>query len=676
MVNIDGLQNKVGTIKIKNYSFENEKTFEGVYGSYNFYFETDENWQVQSTFLELIINQSNLNLDKSASLSVYINDAPIYSAYLYDKIGDNRKLNIPISTEYLNAGVNNIRIKTFRRISDDFCHDNINSANWITIKKDSFVHVEYVERNDSLNINDFPYPYLTMENSIYKAKIAVPNSLDSECLEAAAILAQGLGNYHKLKDVKVQFTKYSQITDKEENLILLGKIASLPEVIISKISEEEKTWAENGVLIKEIISPFHSNKRILLITSESYENDLSKASLALTNKDIVSQMKKQSVYITKDIEFPKVQKSSEYNISLEQLGYNSITMEGIFNNSVDFGINIPKNRKLKKGSRINLNVRYSDNLNFDKSLITVYLNNEPVFSEKLNEEKSNDHILEIPIPDYMLDNNYIGMRVEYYLELKDAYCGYKNRKSAWGFVSNKSYFQLPYEEREDLHLEYYPWPFIKENKLNNVIFILPGNPLEEELEVLENVSVFLGKNVKDIERIIVKKYNELVEEDKKKNIIIIGNRDNNRLIKEINDKLYIKFDENYNRYISNEKFYFLESSDYWSAIQLIQSPFNDNRALLSISSTKDEAIKLAGDKLSDNKEVFKLKGDYYLIGEERDSYWTYKEEKEGKLKDDKDDKESKLTMNKQTIDILIITLITLGIVLVSTVLIIRKNRKR
>lgn len=96
--NIISVQNVMAvSSKSKNFRVEKDMKMEGVFGSNVFFFNIDGSWKVDSTYLNLIFTESEL-LDKTQStLTVYINDSPIYSMKVGDKkkYKESIKINIP-----------------------------------------------------------------------------------------------------------------------------------------------------------------------------------------------------------------------------------------------------------------------------------------------------------------------------------------------------------------------------------------------------------------------------------------------------------------------------------------------------------------------------------------------------------------------------------------------------
>jgi hypothetical protein len=141
------------SVAVKNYAFGPDVQVSGVFQSYEYYFNTANYWDIQDgCFLELVFSRTDLEIDENSTLSLLINDYPIYSTYIarYEKY--KACIKIPIPKEKINEGFNEITLKTYQRITDDSCEDRMNPANYLVYHAESYVHIEYHKAKDSSKI--------------------------------------------------------------------------------------------------------------------------------------------------------------------------------------------------------------------------------------------------------------------------------------------------------------------------------------------------------------------------------------------------------------------------------------------------------------------------------------------------------------------------------------------
>ncbi|SHJ97037.1 cellulose biosynthesis cyclic di-GMP-binding regulatory protein BcsB [Tepidibacter formicigenes] len=668
-------------IQSKNYHLNNDITIDGILGSYVFFINIDKHWQVKNNaYFEMIFSQSQIKNYKNSTLTIEINNMPIYSVCLYDKDTNKERIKIPIPLDKINEGYNEVKIKCYHRITDEPCADIINPGNWIVIHKDSYVHIEFVEKQDSVSLIDYPYPYLKKnKNKPVNNVIIVSDDYRNYELNAAVILATNFGQRYPYTKFDTNISKFSEVTDKSKsNIIYIGSKDNTSKEILSLLSEEEINSISDKALIKEVKSPYNSNYKILLILSND-KTSILKAVKALSNDNIILQMDKSYQYIFNETIINTENFSESEYISLKDLGYSNVKLQGIFYQKASFGVNIPKDWIIKEGALLHIDMRYSDVLNFDRSLVTVYLNDIPIGSKKLYQESANNDVLEIKIPKEVKDNNYYNLEVVFYFELDGQECNYIRDNNSWAYISNQSYLYLPHDKMKDSFFENYESPFVKNKKFNDVLMIVPEKLSSNEMTIIASIASALGRNVNSLENLEVKTLKEAKNKLKYKNLIIIGTPNRNDLIKEINDKLHIKFDKDFSKFLSNEKITLLESySKDLSSLQLIKSPFNKNKTALIITATKDNGLNWAKDFLTDFELVNRLKGNAVVIDKyaniQSKYYGILNNKQENKhINEDKKQYIKKAIESKQVRNFIIFVISILLFIIISSIFIIRKK---
>lgn len=673
-------------IKSKNYHLNNDVTIDGVFGSYTFFIDINEHWEVKNNaYLELIFSQSQIKNYKNSTLTVVVNNSPVYSTLLYDKGVNKERINIPIPLDKLEKGFNEIKIKVYHRITDEPCADIINPGNWVVFHKDSYVHIEFMEKEDSIKLKDYPYPYLKEnDNSPINNMIVIPDNFSNGEVNAAMIVAANFGQRFPYSKLNINISKFSEATNKNKsNIIYIGSKDNTPQEILQLVSNEEIISISNKALIKEVKSPYNSDYKLLLILSND-EKSILKAVKALSSDNMISQMNKPYQFIPNKLVMNEEELPESEYIYLEDLGYSNVKLEGIFYQKATFGVNVPKNWIIKEGSLLHIDMRYSEVLNFDRSVLTVYLNDVPIGSKKLYSKNANKDVFEIEIPKEVRNEDYYDLKIVFYLELNSQECNYRRDSNSWAYISNQSYLYLPHEKRNDSFFENYEIPFIINKKFNDLLVVVPENLSSYEMSIAGSIASALGRNVNSLENIEVTSSNEPIEKLKAKNLIIIGTPNNNNLIKKINNQLYIKFDKDFKQFVSNEKITLLNDyNNELSSLQLLKSPFDESKKALIVTATKDEGLSWAKEFLTDLELVTRLKGNAVVIGKSGDIQWQYygkSNDKEQKKSMDKDKGKNRkqdiknVIANKQVRNYIIFVISILSFIIVSSILIMRKKR--
>ncbi|MDK2919801.1 MAG: hypothetical protein PWQ37_2534 [Candidatus Petromonas sp.] len=672
--------------KVKNFRFNNDVNIQGVFGSYTFFFDVGDYWDVnEGSYIELVLSQSDIKEYKNSTLTIEINGIPIYSTLLYSKKVSKEKLKVFIPKDRILQGFNEIEIRTYHRITDEPCTDEINPGNWIVFHKESYVHLKYKEKQDSMRLDEYPYPYLKEGNdNPINNVILVSDYFFSDELTAAMVLSGNFGQRQRFDNLNIRIYKFSEAEDIDKNnIIFIGSVKNTPEKILSFLSNEELKATEDKAVIKEVVSPYNKQKKMLLILSQRSDK-LIEAAKALSKDSLVKQMNKDVQIISKIENFQKDEEEVDNYIFLQELGYPNVTMEGIFYQEASFDINIPKNWQIKEEAKIILNMRYSEILNFDRSLVTVYINDIPIGSKKLTSMGANNDIFEVEIPHEVRENNVYNIRIVYYLELQGSeYCDFKRQDSSWVFISNKSHLYLPHIDKKQNYFENYTSPLIKDRKLSDILMILSDDSTSRELSIAGNIIGFLGHEAEYIEDIKFKTASEFKDENNDKNIIAIGTPDRNSFIKAINDSLHIKFNHDFSRFLSNDKISILEDySKRLASIQLIESPFSEDKKLLIVTATIERGLEWAEKYLSDYALIAQLRGNGIIIDESGNLIWDYFGED---LKEKSNQPEVEKNIDKK-IDVgeilrsdirnyILFIIITIIIIIISSIFIIRRNKR-
>ncbi|MCR1933343.1 cellulose biosynthesis cyclic di-GMP-binding regulatory protein BcsB [Clostridium tepidum] len=667
--------------KSKNFRIERDINMEGVFGNKVFFFNIDKEWKVDNIYLNLIFTESEL-LDKTqSSLTVYINNSPVYSMKVGDKkkYKENKKINIP--KDKLINGYNEVKIKIYSRISEKTCTDDVNSGNWFIIHKESYVHVDFKDREDTRTLKEFPFPYLkNSDEESVSSMIIVSDNFSKGEVTSAMMLCSSFGSKKKSDNVNIKVCKFSDANLKNKlDIIFIGNKSNSPKEFLSLLSKEEIDRIDEDAIIKEVTSPYNSNKKLLLLISNN-EKNIIKASKLLCSKDYMKQVDKDTIIINDTMDVEDIKEEKWNKILLSDLGYDNVILKGPFKQEAIFNLNIPKDRFIKEGSKIVINNRYSKNIDFDRSLITVYINDTPVGSKKLSSKDADNDSFEISIPKDIRNTSNYEIKVVFNLEIKDLFCTFREEENPWAYILNSSYIYTPYKEGRNAVFENYPNPFISNGGINNLTLVLSDNITSKELEfagsIMTNIGCDLNNNKGELNVVSAK---DLSSKLKKNNLILIGTPSTNSAIKKLNKNLYIKFNKNFTGFLSNEKMKFFQ--DYGSklaSIQLIESPYNEDNNAMIVTSTNPKDLVLAQKYLSDISLVKSLKGNGIIIDRNRTIKYSYFGDKYDKEKQEERNvsKFKNMSLNSNIKNLLIFFTFIMFILVAGSILFIRKYRRK
>lgn len=658
----------------ENIELKNNVSLSGVYDGYGWNFNIDKTSKVTSIKAKVIFEVTDV-LEKNIGsyLTFLVNGTEFYSKKITSNNGENQTIEVDLPIGLLKDGFNEFKIEGYLRITDKICTDDLNTANWLVLKKESTVKLTQSNMIAENKISEFPYPLVNI-GGYADTQIIIPDDYTDGELSAAfkfqMLMGREGGSADIIKAADIKATDIKNLS--QSNLVYIGRKNSIPEALKKGVSVGDNINEQSYINIKNSPIGATGQEKILYILSEN-ENELISAIKFLMNKDLTSQVNDEFIYINSKMDLDEKIKKSQQIFTFKELGYNQKVVEGLFRGETSINYLLPQNRKLGAMDTINLNFRYSENLDFDRSLFTVYINNIPVASKKLEKDKAGGDNLQVIIPKDVVNTSYMEIKFTFDLLLNNVNCETQEEKQPWAFIVDNSTIEINHKEIEQFYFNTYPAPFVSDWDMNEVLYVLPDNLSSSELTSLGNMLSYMGKDLKyNSGNINVISSGKLENQHKDKNIIVYGTPDNNKLIKDLNKYLWMPYNSDYTKFISNEKLTLMdEFSKRITTFQLDVSPYNNQKNMLVLTSPKADLLEKSLVFFSEDKEFAKLNGDGAVIDEYGNARtFKYKEEIE------KPNYE-RVTNLSGTSKILVSILAALAIfMMLSIFLYIRKNKVR
>lgn len=441
------------------------------------------------------------------------------------------------------------------------------------------------------------------------AVVIRPNAGNAE-LTAAALILSGVSG-----QAQMFYDNIALETADGESGLYTGKYrlyvctyAELPPGLKNALSAEKQQAAQNNALLALIKGKGGSN--ILLLTG-SDDAALINAARLIGNAAFVTQLHKtwKSVTAAEDVLMEK-QGTQQY-IPLAGSG---TYVKGAFRQSASFYIRFPENRLLAYSSQISLSMRYSENLDFDRSLVTVYINDEPIGSKKLEKDKAQGDTVVLDIPSDLNVSGNFSVRVAFDLEIKDLWCTLRQDETPWAWVSDESMLKLSTVSADALIFQYYPSPFIKDGSFSDVAVVLPNEPGPADLEAMRQILLTFGRYLTDNTGTLRVERASETADFKGANVISIGRYKNNSIAQQFNDKLYFRFSPEGTTLLSNEKMRIDPSyGASLGTVQLLHAPYGEEkRALMVVSGISDDAMLQGAAYIGSMDNLSKIYGDGFV----------------------------------------------------------------
>jgi hypothetical protein len=153
----------------------------------------------------------------------------------------------------------------------------------------------------------------------------------------------------------------------------------------------------------------------------------------------------------------------------------------------------------------------------------------------------------------------------------------------------------------------------------------------------------MGHYLKGLGDVELVKAGDLADDQKDKNMILIGTPRENFYIKTINQHLPVKFDENRGRFIPNNDFPFLEElGNEVGIVQLIDSPWSSGKKVMVVTGADYISLKNAEIMLTSLNIANTLSGVVCMMDNAGEVYSFESVEKADTVQKDEEDKSSKL----------------------------------
>lgn len=548
------------TIRVYNYNFMRDIVFHGFHGISSVFTKVYDEWTLlEGGFIRILYSHSIPEKYYGSSLTILLNNTPIYSTLFSSREQRVNELIIPVEPGMFQKGFNEIKISTYHRLTDDPCEDDQNPALWVIIHKNSFIHLRYEERQISHFTKDYPYPYVKeyLDEAIQFAFILDEEIIDSHSIKALLLLATNIGQRVKYKQLEFSVKGYDALKEMEGHFILLDtRIPPLLEPFFPK----DFILEENKIYIGE--KTIGHRKVLCLLAMDS--RDLVKAAKVLTNDTMIRQIPHILNIPVEDVDYVEsFVYQSEYH-SLKDLGYEHQLLQGGRVVNADYFISYPKNWSIEEGAHFALKTRYSQALIFQNSTVTILVNGIPIGNTLLTEEGATESIHVYYLPKEVLKDRAFHLQIQFFLD-GDIDCrSSSDYRFLWAYISNESHFYLPYREKVYFDFKDFPSPFISDFYLQDFHIILdPGLSLEE-IALSANIMAFMGNHLRGLGD-----FNVLLgEETFKGNSILLGTTEK-PLIRAINEDLLIPYSDSFRFFTRSRHLLLEEEANQLSTAQLV-----------------------------------------------------------------------------------------------------------
>jgi hypothetical protein len=660
--------------------FFTEKILKGIYSSTELYFYVPDYWDVKYVYAQVQYDVSQLMEGKSSSITLSINNNPIQSYKLEYKNGSPQILYVKIPISEVRKGFNSVTISAYARLFDEEgCIDDDSDANWLRIYGTSHINSGYEAKDPEHTISYYPYPFMSTYNPTGEGlTIAVSDQAANGEVGAAMNIMADLSSETKDEN-KIQVCLLSDLANKNPTrTILVSVYDNLPQEYKNLVIKPPDT-TENATV--SFTNDANGNP-LLIITSMS-EDSLMEAAYMLMDENRVKQEGRNTATVEKgsaQIAVNAVKQSDMMagNYTLEDIMGRGLTYVGPFHQDNYVYLPVSQDFVLSDGGKVALKFRYSDNLNFTRSLMTVSWGDVPIASKRLTKENAAGDEFNFEIPGDMVGTAANSIKISFDLEIADLICTPRQGDMPWAYVSKESTIFLPPSSGDSLSFDLKGSPFRNQGTFNNVMMIVSDQPSGDELNLFGQVVAMYGNGIKPYGSFLVRRASEFKKDDGDYNIITAGTFGGNAFLPQINDKLSFQYSPDGVGFVSNEQLILSkEFAGQIGVLQLLKSPFSINRGVLAVTGSSDQTLLHVQEFLRHSKLKDELTKDCVIIAP--DFKTTAFQFQQGTAVKAEPAPLEKLVQNKRSVIFTVIATSAMSMMLIGVIIIllrIRMYRKR
>ncbi|WP_099468397.1 cellulose biosynthesis cyclic di-GMP-binding regulatory protein BcsB [Konateibacter massiliensis] len=599
-----------------------QTTLKGIFSTKELFFYVPSYWDTKYVYAEIQYDVSELIQSIASSMTFSVNNVPVSSYSIAYENGSTQTCYLEIPMDLVKEGYNSLAVSAYARLYDEEgCIDDFSNANWLSISKNSYIRSGYEIVDAGQRISYYPYPFMsTTEETGKGLSIVVSDEATDGEIAAAMNLMSDLST-ETGDENNIQFCLLSDLAGTNaDRTILVANYNNLTEFYQNKITDTSDLDTRGEVVFSE-----DSKGNPLLIVTSTNDDCLLEAAYMLMDENRVSQ-EKSSVASVKlgsadvAINSTSISKMAAGNYTVKDIIGSGLTFVGPFHQEQLIYLPFSEDYFLSDAGKVTLNFRYSENLDFNRSLITVYWGDIPVASKKLSKENAIGDVLTFSMPADVVGTTTGAIRIAFDLEIADIVCTPRQDEMPWAYVSDESVLYLPASTGIVLTFDLKPSPFRTDGKFNDMMLVLSDTPTTEELNLYAQIIGMYGDGVEPYGTLYVKRFSEFDENDADYNIVTVGNYNNNSLLRTLNDKLYFSYSSDGSKFNSNEQL--ILSDNYAGEIailQLLESPFASNRGILAVTSIEDDMLSNVQEFMRNYKLRYSLSKDCVVIDSDLDS---------------------------------------------------------
>lgn len=507
-------------------------------------------------------------------------------------------------------------------LNEEYCLYGIETS--VVVHPTSRLIMPHQEKSVPSALNQLPWPiYQTSSYQEQAATLVVPNQPTADELQAAFAVSAGFGRMSGGELILSTLTEGQLTMDilESNSVIFVGQADHFSQLAgvswPAPISQQLEAYPTAG-LLELAASPWNLSKTILLVSGGTSEGVI-KAAQALSSGVIVDNVQ-PGVALVEEINPARLATLSPTDRTLADLGYETeiVNRIGVLRRNFEFFV--PPGMVAEDDAYFELSYAHSGLMNYDQSGLAVFLNGEPIGSNRFSDTTKAETKIQIHIPQEVLKAGVNEFSVQAELVPTDP-CANFLEDNMWLTIREESVLHLPLLEAplgikaRYLDLGHYP-DLLALSSPGSVAFVVPASS-PSAWEVASRLAFDLGDRTDWTIAELEVAYSEALPDEIQQNhdLVFVGRPSALPEIAALGDGLPAPFDAGSDvpREQNLQVSYLIVPSSDVGLLELFPSPWNAERAILAVLGTTDQGVRYGGAGLVDPEVRGQVAGDFAVL---------------------------------------------------------------
>jgi hypothetical protein len=561
------------------------------------------------------------------TLTVYFNDVTV-AVLLLNQVGEV-SFTVQIPPENLISNrTDGLMVVGFVLDSAKSCQ-TLEQLN-VLVRTSSYFVLPHELSNPSTDLANFPRPLYNDSFLQDSALLVIPDKPSAADLQSALTLSAGLGNL-TFGGLAVDLTTVSKLTEEQKlsnHIIYVGNIASFPNLDNLKLPQNPiqgnfplQVEKPDEVGVVQMVSSPWSNSHAVMVVSGNTDMATIKAAQAVSS-GVFRSNTTPNLALVQEVQTKPVLVTPVIDQTLTDLGYSGRLFEHRGIETSTYTFNLLPGWVPGPDSSFDLVFGHSALLNYDRSGISIILNDKPIGSVRLSDvtaaKSTNKATINLPANAVVPGKNRLDVRVN---QIPHDDCTPPNMRGLWVNIWPESLLHLPVTRAAtdsiiDMNLGIFPAPFTYYPELENTAFVLPHDNLETWRSAAQ-IANYFGVQANGSLTGLSAFYGDAMPmaERSKYNILVFGQPSQMPIIGEMNSLMPAPFADGSST--PQEKnfqvTYIVPSNSPMGYLEAFLSPWNPDRAVLAILGNTQQGLDWAATTLIEPIQRAKLSGNFAVI---------------------------------------------------------------